>query len=354
MTIELLPKSKSELSESSFAIREHVVVAVPTLNEEASIEQVLRSLASEKHSIPLLEIIVADGGSKDRTVAIVEHLGREFPFIRLVANRKVIQSAGVNVVARGVYPTPDILVRCDAHAIYPERYIQKLVSTLNRTKADAVVVAMDSVGRTYFEKALAWVSDTPVGSGGSGHRGGRRSGFVDHGHHAAFRLATFLATGGYDETFRQNEDAEFDSRLNARGGRVYLDADIRIAYHPRANFRGLWRQYFSYGFGRSRTIRRHPHTIRLRQLAVPIHLVLLVASVLIALASKEWLFLAWPAIYVASLALTSLLLAAKNRALCALLAGPAACVMHTAWATGFFAGFALVREARWQPSIQSN
>ncbi len=114
-------------------------------------------------------------------------------------------------------------------------------------------------------------------------------------------MASFVATGGYDETFRQNEDAEFDNRLTARGGRVFLDADIRIGYHPRSGFRGLWRQYFNYGFGRSRTARRHPATIRLRQLLVPAHLCIVVASLLLAVATRQLLFLAWPLLYAAIL-----------------------------------------------------
>jgi succinoglycan biosynthesis protein ExoA len=205
---------------------------------------------------------------------------------------------------------------------------------------------MDCVGRSCFEKAVGWVSDTPVGSGGSAHRGGKRSGFVDHGHHAAFRMASFTATGGYDESFRQNEDAEFDNRLTARGGRVFLDAGIRIGYHPRGDLVGLWRQYFNYGFGRSRTARRHPQTIRLRQLVVPLHFCVSIVSLVLAAFTRQWVFLGWPLLYASILLATSITLAASKRSLCGLLAGPAACVMHTAWASGFLAGLALTREPR--------
>jgi succinoglycan biosynthesis protein ExoA len=205
---------------------------------------------------------------------------------------------------------------------------------------------MDCVGRSCFEKAVGWVSDTPVGSGGSAHRGGKRSGFVDHGHHAAFRMASFAATGGYDESFRQNEDAEFDNRLIARGGRVFLDADIRIGYHPRGDFGGLWRQYFNYGFGRSRTARRHPHTIRLRQLLVPAHFCLSLVSLVSAAATGQALFLGWPLFYVSVLSAASLGIALTKRSACGFLAGPAAGVMHTAWAAGFLTGLARTREPR--------
>jgi succinoglycan biosynthesis protein ExoA len=328
-----------------FAGSGRVVVAVPALNEAQVIEGVLRSLAAESRAFADLKIVVADGGSTDGTVAIVERLAAEFPCIALMTNHGVIQSAGVNLVAK-CNSAADILVRCDAHAVYPQGYLERLVRTLDRIGSDSVVVPMDCVGRSCLENAVGWVSDTPVGSGGSAHRGGRRSGFVDHGHHAAFRMVSFVGTGGYDESFRQNEDAEFDNRLTARGGRVFLDADIRIGYHPRSDFRGLWRQYFNYGFGRSRTARRHPATIRLRQLLVPAHLCILIASLLLTAATRQLLFLGWPLLYAAILLATSIVLAGVKRSICGLLSGPAAGVMHTGWAVGFLTGLALTREPR--------
>lgn len=333
-----------------FAARQRVVVAVPALNEADVIEEVLRGLAVEAGDFGDFGIVVADGGSTDGTQAIVKKLARELSCVSLMANHRMIQSSGINLVAR-FHPASDILVRCDAHAIYPRGYVKALVQTLERTGADSVVVPMDCVGRSCFENAVGWVSDTRIGSGGSAHRGGHRSGFVDHGHHAAFRMAAFMDTGGYDESFRQNEDAEFDNRLTARGGRVFLDADIRIGYHPRGDFRGLWRQYFNYGFGRSRTVRRHPQTIRLRQLAVPAHFCISLVSLASAAVTGQLLFLAWPLLYAAIMLVASLAIAVRKRSRCGLLSGPAAAVMHTAWAMGFLAGLALTREPRFRRPV---
>ncbi len=329
-----------------------VVIAIPTLNEAETIEAVLRKLSLERQDVPGLELVVADGGSLDSTISIVERVSAEFPFVHIIQNPKRIQSAAINTVARAWAGNASVLVRCDAHSVYPEKYVARLLETLHQTEADSVVVPMDSVGRTCVQRAVAWVSDTPVGSGGSSHRGGTRSGFVDHGHHAAFQLRSFLAVGGYDETFTHNEDAELDCRLNAMGGKVYLDADIRIQYYPRENFRDLWRQYFNYGRGRSRTLRRHPGTLRIRQIAVPAHFVLSLLSIGVAIGFGSWLPTAWPLSYLTVLAVASLALLAKHRSICALFAGPAAFVMHSAWASGFFYGLWSVREAKWKSHKQ--
>jgi succinoglycan biosynthesis protein ExoA len=314
-----------------------VVVVIPTLNEERTIREVLAVLRSERLDPGRSRFVVVDGGSSDRTVEIVRTMMADRTDLALIDNKKRIQSAAMNLAATANADACEVLVRCDAHAQYPSHYVPLLLESLARTGADSVVVPMDSIGDTCFQRAVAWVSNTPVGTGGSRHRAGTRSGFVDHGHHAAFRAEMYHRLGGYDETFTHNEDAEYDCRLRKAGGRIYLDSEIRIEYHPRGRFAALWRQYLSYGRGRARTVLRHPESLRLRQGAVPAHVVLFVLSLLAA--PFTWLGLAWPAAYLGVLTLTSLLLAAKHRSLCGLLAGPAAAVMHFAWGLGFLSIF---------------
>jgi len=322
-----------------------ILVVIPTLNEARTIDGVLDALSTDLPAGVTTTFVVADGGSTDGTVERVEARSG----VTLLRNPRRIQSAAINLAARVHGNDADVLVRCDAHAVYPAGFVRRLVESLDRTGADAVVVPMDSVGHGCLQKATAWVSDTPVGSGGSAHRGGRRSGYVDHGHHAAFRMASFRRAGGYDETFTHNEDAELDCRQRAFGAKLWLDADIRLEYHPRATFGSLWRQYAGYGRGRSRTVRRHPGSMRARQLAVPVHLALSAVALVLA-AWQPWLLL-WPALYLAVLAAVSVGLAVKHRSACGLLAGPAAFTMHTAWAVGFFGGLLSVREKPWQPDV---
>jgi succinoglycan biosynthesis protein ExoA len=322
-----------------------VLVVIPTLNEARNIGRVLQALAADPPRDASLRFVVADGGSTDGTVERVREIITARDDVVLLHNPDRIQSAAVNraVLLHGA--GADVLIRCDAHALYPSGYCRRLLRTLQRTGADAVVVPMDSRGAGCFQKAVAWVSDTPVGSGGSAHRGGRRSGFVDHGHHAAFRMDSFRRAGGYDASFTHNEDAELDCRQRALGARVYLDAEIRLAYQPRASALALARQYFRYGLGRSRTVRRHPASLRARQLAVPLHLA--VSMVALLLATWLPLLLLWPAAYAAALAATSLAVAWRHRSVCGLLSGPAAALMHGAWALGFFWGWLALRERRW-------
>lgn len=329
-----------------------VLAVVPTLNEAPHIGGLLEALVREGRAFASMQIVVADGGSSDGTVALVRKYRAIHPEIVLLDNPARIQSAGLNAAVRRHGRDADVLIRCDAHAVYPEGYCRKLVDSLQRAAADAVVVPLDSEGTaTPWQQAVARISNSPLGTGGSAHRAGRKSGLVDHGHHAAFRMETFRRAGGYDESFTHNEDAELDCRQRALGARIYLDSGIRVGYQPRASARALWRQYFAYGAGRSRTVRRHPRSARARQLVVPAHLLL---SLLALLVSPWWpAVLLWPASYVGALGAASAYFAARGRGASLLLCGPAAAVMHTAWAAGFLGTLLAVRERRWRPELRA-
>jgi succinoglycan biosynthesis protein ExoA len=327
----------------------NILVVIPVLNESRTLEPIVRTLLRDPILGDNSSIVIADGGSTDGTTKVIQKLVDEHRRVLFLENPKRIQSAAVNEAVKTYGGNKDFLVRCDAHAVYESDFVSRLIATLERTGADSIVVPMDSVGRGCVQNAIAWVSDTTVGSGGAAHRAGKTSGFVEHGHHAAIRLDQFRRIGGYDETFSCNEDAEFDCRLTAFGGRIYLDAKIRIQYQPRASLLRLARQYFFYGFGRSRTMRRHPSSARLRQIAVPINFILLIASVVFAKSSK--LPLVFPVAYAAALLVVSVSTVVKKRSTCGILAGVAALIMHNCWAAGFLCGFTFKRERRWQNSL---
>lgn len=311
-----------------------ILAVIPALNEERHIEDCIRSLMAGSPVLRLVPMVVADGGSTDATVAIVERLAAEFPNLKVMHNPRKLQSAAINFAA-GTFASEKTrwLVRCDAHSIYPQNFILHVAEALHRTGAASVVIPMDAVGETCFEKANAWVVDTLLGSGGSAHRGGRRSHYVDHGHHAGFDLGWFRQIGGYDETFSHNEDAEYDHRLGLAGGKVWLDADIRIEYVPRGTVRALARQYFNYGKGRARNLRKHSGRLKLRQ-AVPI--LALVGSLFGLLAGLAfWPLLALPLGYASILAGASAAIAIGRKSLCGLYSGLAAGTMHMAWAAGY-------------------
>ncbi len=330
------PEATSQTPGAGPPARERrALLVIPCLNEEAFIGGLLEQLLRDQNLVDPL-IVVADGGSSDLTRQIVERLTRANSQIVLMDNPKRLQSAGVNRAAQHYGEGRFWLIRIDAHATYPEGYASALIAEAERHDAASVVVAMDTVGDPGFQRATATAQSSRLGAGGSAHRSAGVSGWVDHGHHALFRLDDFLACGGYDETFSHNEDAEFDLRLARAGGAIWLTDAPRVIYHPRATPGALWRQYLAYGDGRARTVLKHRARLRPRQ-ALPL---LVAPAALAALAAPLFWPLGLPALAWAVICLGyGLVLSIQRRDPWAALSGPAAMIMHLAWSVGAWRRF---------------
>jgi succinoglycan biosynthesis protein ExoA len=309
-----------------------VSILVPALNEEAYIEQAIRTIAPRSPELDY-EIIVLDGGSGDRTTDIVRALARADSRIRLVENPQRLQSAAVNLGAKIANPNAQILIRADCHATYPAGFADRLVAALETVDAVSIVVPMKTIGDSCFQRGVAAAQNSRLGNGGSQHRKGGASSYVEHGHHAAFRRSFFDIVGGYDETFSNNEDAELDYRISRRGGRIWFAGDLGVGYFPRGTLRGLARQYFNHGAGRARTRFKHKQPLKLRQL-IPVGATI---SMGVGVLCSPFfpLGLVVPSLYAMACIAAGLAVAWENRSWCAAFSGPAASVMHVSWGIGF-------------------
>ena len=310
--------------------RRRALIVIPTLNEARVIARVVARVLEDDGLVDPL-VVVADGGSSDATREIVHEIARRDPRVRLIDNPGRLQSAGLNLAAAAIAGDRPWLVRVDAHADYPPNYVSSLISEALCTGASSVVVSMDTIGESGFQRAVAAAQNSLLGTGGSAHRMPSEGQWVDHGHHALFDLDAFEAIGGYDETFSHNEDAELDLRLVKQGGRIWLTDKVRIGYFPRRTPGALWKQYFSYGKGRARTVLKHYTPLKLRQ-AAPLAIA---PAVLSAMLSPLYLPFILPALVWALAALSfGVVLAARRRDANVMLSGPAAMIMHLAWSAG--------------------
>ncbi len=320
-----------------------VLIVIPCLNEAAHLDRLIGSLLSEAGACDLLAI--ADGGSTDGSLDIVERWRARDGRVRLVRNAARLQSAGVNAAVAEHGRDKDWLVRVDAHARYPRAYVARLLAAAHATGADSVVVPMRTVGDGCFQTAAATAQNAAIGAGGSAHRVGGPSGWIDHGHHALMRRAAFEAIDGYNADFSHNEDAEFDLRLAGWGGRIWFQGDLGIDYVPRRSPTALLRQYVNHGRGRARTVRLHRTPLKLRQLApagvapaVALGVVGACAGVghpaAFVLAAPTGLWLAVCLIGGAAAAV------AARAPLCGYASGLAAMIMHFGWSWGFLRGLA--------------
>lgn len=309
-----------------------VAIVIPTLNEALHIKALVETMRLQ---VPerVVEIIVVDGGSTDATREIVGAIADTR--VRLLINPMRLQSAAMNLAARDAKSEVTILIRVDAHARYPADFVAQLLAAYGQSGAQSVVNRLHSVGVTSFERAVAAASNSPFGTGGAAHRSGGAAGFIDHGHHALFDRATYLALGGYDESFAANEDAEYDTRLRLSGGRIWFTDKAVVAYFPRATAGALARQYYRYGRGRARTRAKHRELLRPRQMIPPVLTITLALSLLVALV---WpITLVVPGLYLAGICAATTILIARTGDSAVWRASIVLPTMHLAWGSGFIA-----------------
>ena len=308
-----------------------VSVLLPVRNAEATIGAAIDSVLSQDYE-GSVEVIVADGSD---TAAMSDLVRRRYPTVRLIPNPE--QTTGFGLRAAHGAATGEIIVRCDAHSVFPPGYVRRAVSTLQRTGAANVGGRQRPVGTTFFERAVAMAMTTPLGAGGARYRLGGTEGPVDTVFLGAFRRDALEAVGGVDPAFVRNQDYELNWRLRARGETVWFDPGLVVDYRPRGTLRDLVWQYFDYGRWKRVVARRHPASLLPRHLASPLLLLGLAASpVLAVVAGASWAAAAVPLTYVLTLMLGSLTVGIRRRSYAALLLPLVLATMHLSWGIGFF------------------
>ncbi|TEU13116.1 MAG: glycosyltransferase [Anaerolineales bacterium] len=315
---------------------EMVTVIVPMYNEERYILDCLNAILSQDYQ-GSMEVLVIDGGSTDASRQIVHRVMSESRIpIRLLCNPKRIVPTSLNMGIRAAQG--DIVVRVDAHSVIEKDYVRKCVEYLQSSGADNVGGLMRPIhNQTRIGQSIALAMSCPFGVGTGKFHYSEREEFVDTVYLGAYRKSTLLALGGYDETFLRNQDYELNYRIRRAGGKILLTPAIKSQYYTRSSLRKLWSQYLQYGFWKVQMLRKHPRSVRGRQLVPPVFvLILLFNGALSAISSlAAWVFVLVVASYLSlSLAFSFSIAARKGWRYLPILPVIFAC-LHLSWGLGF-------------------
>ena len=267
----------SGVERSSSAERpSQVSIIVPMLNEAEHVEHLVADVAAQSYD-GAIELIVADGGSEDGSVELLERATAEHGLkLTVVRNPARWVSPGLNACI--AQASGEMIVRMDCHAHYPCDYVSRCVAALQETGAWNVGGTLNAVGRTPTERAIACAMDTPFGGIGWARHAGRGERVdIDTVTFGAFPREVFERVGGFDERLVRNQDNDLNVRIRLAGGRVVLDPAISVQYVPRGSYRRLFRQYYEYGLWKGRVSAKHGRAPTLRSV-VPLAFVLSVAT----------------------------------------------------------------------------
>lgn len=243
------------------AVDPFVSIVVPLLDEEATIERLTRSLLDQDYPRDRYEILMADGGSTDRTLEIVRRVDGEGR-ARLLRNPGRTAPAALNLAiaaSRG-----EIVTRVDGHSHVAPDYLRRVVEVMEET-GEAVVggpVLMEA--DTPFRRAVVEALYSPIGVGSVPYRTLRRRAYVESLQTGSFRRHVLERVGPFDESLAVVEDLDMNTRIRKAGYRLLLDPSIRFWYVPRPDLRSLWRQIFTVGRVKARILRKHPDIFKLK------------------------------------------------------------------------------------------
>ena len=270
---------EGDRAHSQTVVRRISVIA-PMRNAQAHVDTFVRDLADQDFAGEIV-VLVADGGSANGSVERLRAAARDAGIdLTLLDNPAGWVSPGLNACIRRA--DGDLIVRLDFHSRYPPDYLRRCAELSERTGAWNVGGRLVPSGETPTERAVACAMDSPFGGiGWSRAAAGGEPVDTDTVTFGAFRPEAFERAGLFDEALIRNQDAELNLRIRQAGGRILLDPAITVLYRPRGTLRGVWRQYFEYGFWRAMVMRKHRKPASLRTVA-PLLFVLLTATLLAA------------------------------------------------------------------------
>lgn len=269
-----------------------VTIVVPCRNEERYIVECLDSILACDYPPDRLEVLVVDGMSDDGTRTVLAEYVARNPLVRVLDNPRRITPVALNLAIRAA--RGEVIVRMDAHVVYPRNYVSRLVAALDEFGADNVGAVLRTLpaNQTAMAKAIAIGMSHPFGVGTSYFRiGTDQPRWVDTIAFFCIRRATFDRVGMFDEELIRHQDGEFNARLIRSGGRILLIPDVVSYYYARATLRQVGRMFYQYGYFKPLVAKKLGRFMTVRQLIPPGFVLALVATAVAALLWKPALLL---------------------------------------------------------------
>lgn len=346
------------LVNENFLNNPFVSVVVPCKNEESFIAKVIENILSQDYPAEKLEVFLIDGKSSDGTLLIIEKYINQHAHLHLLINEAGTVPQGLNKAITKAKGT--VLLRMDAHSIYPQNYISELVRHLFIYDADNVggVWDIQPGADTAIARAIAFCNGHPFGIGNAQYRyaenGVRGADTVPFG---CYKMSVFEKIGGFDEDLIRNQDDELNARLKKNGGKIFLISSIKIKYFARENLSKMARMFYQYGLYKPLVNKKLGAISTFRQL-VPLWFVLFLLTGAVTCLFRPQMFpyfLVFLAFYLLVAFLVSVSNAIKQNSIAQLFLTPICFfTIHISYGVGYLKGLILVLTGKKPSRIKLN
>ena len=226
-----------------------ISIGVVAYNEQNYLPQLLEDIKKQTYNHQLIELVLVDGGSKDKTKEIMHHFSANHDFfsVQVLDNPKKIQSAGWNVVFK--HFKGDAIIRVDAHASIPMNFVEKNVERLKCNEMVCGGIRPNIIDdRTDWKKTLLTAEASMFGSSIASYRRKADKDYVKSLFHACYRKEVIEKVGLFNERLGRTEDNEYHYRVRQAGYKICMDPEIKSYQYARPTLKGMLKQKYGNGY----------------------------------------------------------------------------------------------------------
>lgn len=185
-----------------------ISLCVTTFNEEGSIAKLLDSLLSQSKKPD--EIVIVDGGSKDKTIEIINHYQKKSGLIKLL-KEKCTRARGRNLSVE--LAKNEIIAITDGGCVADKDWLKNITSPLGKPEIDVSAGFYKMVGKTKIQKAMSvFLGVTPRKFDVN---------FLASTRSLAFKKHVWESVGGFpEEKGNSAEDTYFNYRILNKGFKI--------------------------------------------------------------------------------------------------------------------------------------
>ncbi len=268
-------------------------IIIPVKNEERILDECLKRIRALDYPPELIEVIIADGLSSDRSREIAEEHGA-----KVVRNVRQTVVAGRNRgfdVARG-----EFVAFTDADCIVSPDWLK---TGLNAFRLDSAIAGVGGVTRfpekaTPFQAAVNTLFLLAGFCGATAHvQSAVATEYVDDipGCNAMYRRTALAEVMPIDESLLTAEDVWMNWLLRTRGYKHVLAEHMLVCHHRRNSPRRFFRQMYRFAVGRLQVGKRAGALLR------PVHIAAAAGFPLVLMAAAGLLLAGYGAILTAGL-----------------------------------------------------
>ncbi len=233
-----------------------VSLVMTILNEEDTIEKTIESILAQTKKPD--EVIIVDGGSRDRTVEKIKKYTEKYPYIKLLVRKGTNIAQGRNIAIKEA--KNEIIAVTDGGCWLDPHWLE------NITKPFYEDPTVDVVAGFYKEAATNLFQETVANLTYPKLERINPEEYLPSSRSIAFKKSAWEQVGGYPEYLATGEDTLFDIRLKKANMKFVFAPDAIVFWQVRKNTKELYKQFYGYAVGNARA--RTLLHIHLKQIAV--------------------------------------------------------------------------------------